>query len=106
MLLSSIIIVKIFDVWGINFLRPFPSSFANEYILLAVDYVSKLVEAVPTRTIEARVVVKFLRKNIFSWYGMPRVIISDQGTHFGNRSFDALLKKYSIIHRLVTSYHP
>ena len=60
----------------------------------------------PTRTIEARVVVKFLRKNIFSRYGMPRAIISDQGTHFDNRSFDALLKKYSIIHRLATSYHP
>jgi len=37
---------------------------------------------------------------------MPRVIISDQGTHFDNRSFDALLKKYSIVHRLATSYHP
>ena len=64
-----------------------------EYILLAVDYVSKWVEAVPTRTTEARVVVRFLRENIFSRYGMPRAIISDQGTHFDNRSFDALLKK-------------
>ena len=104
--LNPIIIVEIFDVWGIDFMGPFPSSFGNEYILLAVDYVSKWVEAVPTRTTEARIVVKFLRENIFSRYGMPRAIISDRGTHFDNCSFDALLKKYSIIHRLTTAYHP
>jgi len=38
-------VVEIFDVWGIDFMGPFPSSFGNEYILLAVDYVSKWVEA-------------------------------------------------------------
>jgi len=55
----------------------FPISFGDEYILLAVDYVSKWVKAVPTRINEAKVLVKFLRKNIFSRYGMPRAIISD-----------------------------
>jgi len=61
---------------------------------------------VPTRTTKARVIVKLLRENIFSRYGMPRVIISDRGTHFDNCSFDSLLKKYSIIHHLATTYHP
>jgi len=77
----------------------FSYSFENEYILLTVDYVSKWVEAVPTRTTKTRVVVKFFRENIFSRNGIPRAIISDQSTHFDNRSIDALLKKYSIIHR-------
>ena len=85
---------------------PFSSSFGNEYILLAVDYLSKWVEAIPTRTNDARVVVRFLSENIFARFGMPQAIISDQGTHFTNRSFDALLKKYSIVHRLATPYHP
>ena len=104
--LNPIIVVEIFDVWGIDFMGPFPSSFGNEYILLAVDYVSKWVEAIPSRTNDAKVVVKFLRENIFARFGMPRAIISDQGTHFNNRSFDALLKRYSIVHRLATPYHP
>ena len=65
-----------------------------------MDYVSKWVEAVPSRTNDAEVVVKFLRENIFARFGIPRAIISDQGTHFHNRSFDVLLKRYSIIHRL------
>ena len=76
------------------------------YILLVVDYVSKWVKAVPTRTNEAKVVVKFLRENIFFRYGMPRTIISDHGIHFNHRSFDSLLRWYSIIHRLATPYHP
>jgi len=103
--LNSIIVVKIFDVWGIHFIGPFPYSFGNDYILLAVDYVSKCVEAMLTRTNKAGVIIEFLRENTLSWYGMPRAIINDQGTHFDNRSFDALLKKYSIIHHLATSYH-
>jgi len=61
---------------------------------------------VPTRTIEARVIVKFLRENIFSRYGMPMAIIIDRGTYFDNRSFEALLKKYLIIHCLTTVHHP
>jgi len=44
--LNPILIVKIFDVWGIDFMGPFPLSFSYLYILVAVDYVSKWVEAV------------------------------------------------------------
>jgi len=104
--LSPIIMVKVFDVWGIDFMGPYPSSFGNEYILLAVDSASKWVEAIPSRTNDAKAVVKFLRENIFARFGMPRAIISDQGTYFNNRSFDSLLKGYSIVHRLATPYHP
>ena len=104
--LSPIIVVETFDVWGIDFKGRFPSSFGNEYILLVVDYISKWVEDIPSRTNDAKVVMKFLRENIFARFGMLRAIISDQGTHFNNRSFDVLLKRYSIVHRLVTPYHP
>ena len=104
--LGPIIVVEIFDVWGIDFIGPFPSSFRNEYILLGVDYISKWVEAIPSRTNDTKVVVKFLRENIFARFGMLRTIISDQGPHFNNRSFAALLKRHSNVHRLTTPYHP
>jgi len=103
--LNPINVIEVFDVRGIDFMRPFPSSFGNEYILLAMDYVSKWFKAFLSRTNEAKVVVKFLRQNIFARFGMPRAIISYQDTHFNNRSFDALLKRYSIVHRLATSYN-
>nr|GFB00920.1 reverse transcriptase domain-containing protein [Tanacetum cinerariifolium] len=76
-------ICEIFDVWGINFMGPFPSSKGNKYILVAVDYLSKWVEAKALPTNDARVVVKFL-KSLFSWFGTPKAIITDRGTHFYN----------------------
>nr|GEX48058.1 hypothetical protein [Tanacetum cinerariifolium] len=57
---NSIQVCEIFDVWGIDFMRPFPSSKGNKYILVDVDYLSKLVEAKALPTNDARVVVKFL----------------------------------------------
>jgi len=56
---NPIIIVTIFDVWNIDFMGSFSIYFENVYILLAVDYVSKWVEAIPTRTSETQFVVKF-----------------------------------------------
>ena len=104
--LNSILVVELFDVWGINFMGPFPHSFGCEYILVAVDYVSKWVEAIASKTNDGHVVTQFLRENIFSRFGTLQTIISDGGTHFCNRSFEALLKKYSITHRVGTPYHP
>ena len=66
MSLNSIFEVENFDVWGINFMGPFPNFFGNQFILGVVDYVSKWVEAVPTKTNDNKVVVKFLKENIFS----------------------------------------
>ncbi|XP_058192106.1 uncharacterized protein LOC131309500 [Rhododendron vialii] len=103
---NPILIIEVFDCWGIDFMGPFPTSFGYLYILLAVDYVSKWVEAIPTRTNDAQVVVEFLREYILARFGMPRAIISDQGTHFCNRSFTALMRKYAIVHKVSTAYHP
>ncbi|XP_073133731.1 uncharacterized protein [Henckelia pumila] len=89
-----------------DFIVPFPPSFGYTYILLAVDYVSKWLEAISTSTNDARVVVKFLQKNIFTQFGTPRAIISDEGTHFCNEIFNALLSKYGFKHKVVYAYHP
>ncbi|CAN6685977.1 unnamed protein product [Malus baccata var. baccata] len=98
--------VEIFYVWGIDFMGPFPPSYGFTYILLAVDYVSKWVEAKATRTNDSKVVADFVKTNIFARFGMPRVIISDGGSHFCNRTIQALLKKYNVTHKVSTPYHP
>nr|GEU66495.1 reverse transcriptase domain-containing protein [Tanacetum cinerariifolium] len=69
-------VCEIFDVWGIDFMGPFPSSRGNRYILVTVDYFSKWVEAKALPTNDARVVVKFL-KSLFAQFKTPRAIISD-----------------------------
>nr|GEY70087.1 reverse transcriptase domain-containing protein [Tanacetum cinerariifolium] len=89
---NSIQVCEIFDVWGINFMGPFPSSKGNKCILIAVDYLSKWVEAKALPTNDARVVVKFL-KSLFSRFGTPKAIISDRGTHFCNDQFTRVMSK-------------
>ncbi|GJZ29438.1 reverse transcriptase domain-containing protein [Tanacetum coccineum] len=79
---NSIQVCEIFDIWGIDFMGPFPSSRGNKYILVAVDYLSKWVEAKALPTNDARVVCKFLKISLF-----PDL-------------------KYGVTHRLSTAYHP
>nr|GEV63624.1 hypothetical protein [Tanacetum cinerariifolium] len=89
---NSIQVCEIFDVWGIDFMGPFPSSKGNKYILVAVDYLLKWVEAKALPTNDARVVCKFL-KNLFARFGAPRTIISYWGTHFCNDQFTKVMQK-------------
>ncbi|CAM8880444.1 unnamed protein product [Rhodiola kirilowii] len=98
--------VEIFDVWGIDFMGPFLPSYGNRYILVAVNYVSKWFEAISSPTCEAKVVTKLFKKVIFPRFGVPRTVISDGGSHFKEKQFGALLKKYAVYHKVPTPYHP
>ncbi|GKF85693.1 reverse transcriptase domain-containing protein, partial [Tanacetum coccineum] len=84
---------------------PFLSSRGNKYIHVAVDYLSKWVEAKALPTNDARVIVKFL-KSLFARFRTPRAIISDRGTHFCNDQFTKVMLKYGVTHRLSTAHYP
>jgi len=73
---------------------------------VVVDYVSKWVEAIASPTNDSKVVLKFLKKNIFTRFGTPRVLLSNNGTHFHNKPLELLLKKYGIFHKITMPYHP
>ena len=104
--LHGILVVQLFDVWGIDFMGPFPSSFGNIYILLAMDYVSKWVDATTCPKNDANIVVGFLQRNILSRFGTPRTIISDGGSHFPNKVFEKLMNRYGVKHIISLAYHP
>ncbi|GJU26139.1 reverse transcriptase domain-containing protein [Tanacetum coccineum] len=94
-------VCEVFDVWGLDFMGPFPQSRGNKYILVAVDYVSKWVEAQALPTNDARVVVMFLRQ-LFARFGVPKALISDRGTHFCNSQLEKALQRYGEI----SGYNP
>ncbi|XP_042396720.1 uncharacterized protein LOC121986852 [Zingiber officinale] len=104
--LNCILEVELFDVWGVDFMGPFPSSCGNNYILVAVDYVLKWVEAIASPASDAKTVIKSFKKVIFPRFGVPKAVISDKGSHFIERQFENLLKKYGVSHKVVTPYHP
>ena len=78
---------EIFDLWGIDFMGPFPPLDEKEYILVAVDYVSEWVEAIPTRKKDHLEVLRFVTRCIFAQYSCPRAIISYRGSHINNVHF-------------------
>ncbi|GJT70240.1 reverse transcriptase domain-containing protein [Tanacetum coccineum] len=101
---NNIQVCDVFDIWGLNFMGPFPNSKGNKYILVAVDYLSKWVKAQALPTNNARIVIKFLRR-LFAIFRVPKALISDRGTHFCNSQLEKALQKYGVTHKLSTSYH-
>nr|XP_016438174.1 PREDICTED: uncharacterized protein LOC107764148 [Nicotiana tabacum] len=97
MSLKGILEVEIFDVWGIDFMGPFPASNGHRYTLAAVDYVLNWVEAVVLPTNDVKVVARF---------GTLRALIKDGDTHFCNKLLGNNLAKYGVRHKVATSYHP
>ncbi|GJR30390.1 reverse transcriptase domain-containing protein [Tanacetum coccineum] len=91
--LNSIQVCEVFDVWGLDFMGPFPDLRGNKYILVTVDYVSKWFETQALPTNDACVVVKFL-KGLFARFGVPKALISDRGTHFCNSQLEKALLRY------------
>ncbi|GJV35808.1 putative nucleotidyltransferase, ribonuclease H [Tanacetum coccineum] len=98
-------VCEIFDVWVIDFMGPFPSSNGNKYVLVAIDYVSKWVEAQAFPINDARKVLKFL-KRLFTQFRILKALISDRGTHFCNHQMEKAMKWYGVVHQFSTEYHP
>ena len=74
--------VEVLDMWSIDFRGPFPSLRGNKYILVAIDCVSRWVQAIASPTDDARVVTKLFKRVIFPRFSMPRVLINDRRIHF------------------------
>ena len=104
--LQGILVVQIFYELGIDFMGPFPSSFGNQYTLLAMDYISKWVEAIACQRNDANTIMGFIHRNILSRFRAPRTIISDEGIHFANKLFAKLMSRYGIRHVMGLVYHP
>ena len=92
--LNPILVIEIFYYWGIDFIRPFPPSFGFLYLLVAINYVSKWIEAIPYRNNDHKKLIKFFKENILSRFRIPRAMISDKGPHFCNRPFESLMNGY------------
>jgi len=85
---------------------PFPKSHNCEYILVAVDYVSKWVEALPCMAADAKHARKMFHEIIFLRFGTPRMVISDGGSHFIATAFRNFLKELGTEQNITTPYHP
>ena len=96
-------------IWVIDFIAPFPipaKRTGARYIITAVKYVTKWAEAEPLDTCSSEIATNFSYENIITKFGCPLTLISDQGTHFINKTINTITDQFQIDHRRSTSYHP
>ena len=107
--LRPIMSARAFAKWGVDFIRPIkpPAKGSGaQYIIVAIDYLTKWVEAKATPKNDACTATKFLFENIFTRYGLPLEIVSDQGVHFVNEVIEYLLAEFMVTHKRSAPYHP
>jgi hypothetical protein len=104
--LTSNLWIDIFDVQGIDFMGPFRNSEDCEYILVAIDHVSKWVQAHPRRVADVMHSKRMFHEVIFLRHGVPRIVITDGGSHFINRTLQKALTEIGVDHRIASPYHP
>jgi transposase InsO family protein len=91
---------------GINYMGSFPKSKQCEYILVVVDYTSMWVEALSCRAADSNHAKRMFVETIFPCFGVPRMVISDGGSHFIDRKFQSFLHNHGVSHNVAIPYHP
>ena len=107
--LRPIMATQAFSKQGIDFTRPIkPPTWQThvEYIIMAMEYLTKWVEAKATIKNDAKTITKFLYENVFTHYRLPIELVSDQGVHFINEVIEFLMAKFMVIHKHSAPYHP
>lgn len=104
---SSILSPIPFAMWGIDIMGPFPKAKGElQYVMVAIDYMTKWAEAKALRNITQEDAVKFVREHIITRFGIPVVLVSDNGTQFIGRKFTKYLSDLGIKHRKASVCHP
>src|SRR6266498_994706 len=100
-------LIDIFKRWGVDIIRPLPiTRERNRYIVVAMDYFSRWLEARPLKAANADTVAIFLYEKIICRFETLRILQSDRGTHFVNEVIQRLTKRFKIKHSLSSPYHP
>ena len=89
-----------FSMWGIDMIGPINPKASNGhlFILVAIDYFTKWIEANLYTNVTAKNVARFIRRDIIARYGVPEAIITDNGSNLNNRIIDDLLEHFHVRH--------
>jgi transposase InsO family protein len=93
--------------WGIDFMTCHPhSAEGHGYIIIAIDYFTKWVEAMPTFDNTRMTATLFIFNHIISCFGVPRAIFTNHGNHFRKFIMSELTEKLDLRHEKSTPYYP
>jgi transposase InsO family protein len=101
--------LQAFEKWAIDFVGPInpPGKRTGaRYIITATEYLTRWAEAREVKDYSATTTVRFIFDDIITRFGCPKILMSDQGTHFINQTVEALTEEFTIYHQKSTPYHP
>lgn len=96
-----------FEIVGMDLMGPLPiSGNGNQYVLVITDYLTKFVITHAMRTTTSNKIMEVLRKNLFYLHGIPKIIITDNGTNLTSRDIEQLFQILGIEHKTTSPYRP
>ena len=96
-----------FAQWGLDIMSPFPTALRQlKFLVVGIDYFTKWVEAEPLATITEKSIHNFVSRNIICRYGIPRVLVSDNGKQFDNSAFRDFCSELGIRNHYSSPAHP
>uniref|UniRef100_A0A2N9FKS6 Integrase catalytic domain-containing protein n=1 Tax=Fagus sylvatica TaxID=28930 RepID=A0A2N9FKS6_FAGSY len=97
-----------FSAWGMDVIGAITPKASNghEFILVAIDYFTKWVEACSFKNVTQVAVTRFVKNNIICRYGMPEMLITDNASNLNNRMMDQLCQQFKIQHHNSAPYRP
>ena len=96
-----------FNIWGMNILKPLPKDPGSvKFLLVAIDYLTKWIEARPLWEISANKVEKFTWKHLICRYGLPYAIITENGTQLKAQAYEEFLTRLGVKHLMTSVEHP
>nr|XP_025647464.1 uncharacterized protein LOC112742446 [Arachis hypogaea] len=105
--LSLLTSTRPFAQWGVDLLGPFPVGLGQvKYLIVAIDYYTKWIEAEPLASISSSNCRKFMWRQVITRFGIPEVVISDNGTQFTDKKFTEFLTGLGIKQKFSSVEHP
>ena len=101
--------LEAFDKWVVYFLgpiNPLGKWTRSRYTITMTDYLTRQAKFAPVKDCTGATALIFLFDIVVTRFGCPKILVNDQGTHFVNKTIEALTTKFQIQHRKTTHYHP
>jgi transposase InsO family protein len=109
MTLATKLTLQAFEKWAIDFVGPInpPGKHTGaQYIITTTKYLTRWEEAREIKECSATTTAQFIFEDIITRFGCPKILMSDQGTHFINKTIEALNQEFEVHHHKSTPYHP
>lgn len=109
MSLNPHITLQYFDKWAIDFVGPINlpgKRTGSRYIITTTDYLTRWAEVKLVKDCTMATTTQSIFENIITRFRCPRILMSDQGTHFLNQTIEHLTEEFQVFHQKSTPYHP